>query len=273
MKRRTKSALLAACISILLGSGVPSGKASAAPKKYPVLLKINDYYVLYTAPKAPYVDGQGRIMIPLRSVSQLLGAKVDYNAKAKTAEISMNDRTVQFQMGSRTVMTNGSGVQMDTAPALVQNSLYIPVSVLAGQLGVDGNYDAENHLYKLAGDDLMQTDMIKLTLEDLEHGAWTAPPRPIVSNDAFMPVSYTFDSADKSFEVRAKNITGADVPAGGEDVALYLLTKDSVQFPKPSRNRPAVSKDGFVIETAVSGSLNEVELVLVKGRLLQTATP
>lgn len=268
-KRSMKLVVIALCIAILLGSGIQAGSASAAPRTYPVLLKINDYYVLYTAPEAPYVDSQGRIMIPLRSVSQLLGAKVEYDAKAKSAVISMNARTVQFQTGSRTVMTNGSAVQMDTAPVLVQNSLYIPVSVLAGQLGVHGNYDAENHLYKLTGDNLMQTDIIKLALEDLEHGAWTMPPKPIVSNNAFMPVSYTYDASNKSFAVRAKNITGADVPEGAADVALYVLTKDSVQFPMPRRMRPAVSKDGFIVEKAVSGSLNKVELVLVKGRLLQ----
>lgn len=74
--------LLAAGMSLALLIGGSAGKVQAAAKEYPVLLKINDYYVVYTAPKAPYVDSQGRMMIPLRSISELLGAKVSYDAKS-----------------------------------------------------------------------------------------------------------------------------------------------------------------------------------------------
>ncbi|MGG1669549.1 hypothetical protein ACIFOE_02655 [Paenibacillus sp. NRS-1783] len=36
-------------------------------------LKINNYYVLFTTPKAPYIDKNNRFMVPLRSINDLLG--------------------------------------------------------------------------------------------------------------------------------------------------------------------------------------------------------
>jgi hypothetical protein len=135
------------------------------------------------------------------------------------------------------------------------------------------SWDQANHLYTLTGDNLMQTDIIKYALEDLEGGAKIAPPGKIISNDAFRLVSYTYDTTKGNFTVNAKNITGTDIPEGAEDVAPYILT-DGVQFLNPNRERPAVEKDG-VLEVSIksvglnqNGSLNSVEYLLVKGRML-----
>jgi hypothetical protein len=260
--------LLAAGMSLALLIGCSAGKVQAAAKEYPVLLKINDYYVVYTAPKAPYVDSQGRMMIPLRSISELLGAKVSYDAKSKTATIGMDDVTVMFTIRSKSVSVNGAARSMDTIPVLEQNSMFIPVSVLAGSLGIVSKWDQSNHLYTLTGDTLMQTDIIKLAIEDLERSAFGAPPGAIISNDAFRPVSYTYDEAKGSFTVKSQNITGHDIPAGAADVAAYVVFKDSVQFPVQKRERPAVGKDGFTLVTAQKQSPYPPLYLLVKGRLL-----
>ncbi|MGN7761661.1 copper amine oxidase N-terminal domain-containing protein [Paenibacillus sp. 22594] len=117
-------------------------------------MKINNYYVLQTAPQAPYTDAQSRIMIPLRSVSELLGAKVGYDANAKTATISMDSTSVIFTIGSRDLTVNGNAQAMDTTPVLKQNSMIIPVSVLAKHLGIESSYYQVNKLYSLIGEDV-----------------------------------------------------------------------------------------------------------------------
>ncbi|WP_310830353.1 copper amine oxidase N-terminal domain-containing protein [Paenibacillus pedocola] len=269
MKSRFVMLGLAALLAVGSSAGIDSKPAQAASKTYPALLKINDYYVLYTSPKAPYVDKQSRIMIPLRSISELIGAKVSYDTKSKTATIVLNGKTIQFTIGSKTVTVDGSPVQMDTVPVLDKNSIFIPVSVLSKYLGIKSSTDPQTKIYSMTGDNLMQTDMIKYTLEDTETGAKIVPPGKIVSNKAFAPVSYTYDDKKDSFTVKAKNITGADVPKGEADVAAYMLTDAGVQFLNPKRERPAVKKDGIVTESIQNGAIGEeVNYLLVKGRLL-----
>ncbi|WP_271755012.1 copper amine oxidase N-terminal domain-containing protein [Cohnella sp. JJ-181] len=56
-----------------------------------------------------------------RSDWPLLGAKVSYDAKSKTATISLNGKPVQFTIGSKTVIVDGSTAQMDTVPVLEQD--------------------------------------------------------------------------------------------------------------------------------------------------------
>jgi hypothetical protein len=273
VSRKMLTILLTAVMTFAIYAAANSGTAQASPKEYPVLLKINDYFVAYTAPKPPYLDLHYRMMIPLRSISKLIGAKVGYDGKNKTATISMDDKKVIFTIGSKTVTVNGTADQMDTIPVLDQNSMFIPISVLANHLGIQNSWDQANHLYTLTGDNLMQTDIIKYALEDLEGGAKIAPPGKIISNDAFRLVSYTYDTTKGNFTVKAKNITGTDIPEGAEDVAPYILT-DGVQFLNPNRERPAVEKDG-VLEVSIksvglnqNGSLSSVEYLLVKGRML-----
>jgi len=279
LKKKLLTIMLASLITfVIFAAGTNLGVAQAASKTYPALLKINDYYVLYTTPKPPYVDSQDRIMIPLRSISELFGAKVTYDTKNKTATISMDDKTVNFTIGSKTVMVNGTANQMDTIPVLDKNSMFIPISVLVHHLGIQSTWDQLNRLYRLTGDNLMQTDIIKYTLEDMEGGAMAAPPGKIISNDAFMPVSYTYDPTKSSFTIKSKNITGNDIPKGAEDVTPYILTDNGVQFPNHNRVRPAVKKDGIIEMSVQSGSLNldgsmkSVEYLLVKGRLLDRSS-
>ncbi|NGM80934.1 copper amine oxidase N-terminal domain-containing protein [Paenibacillus sp. 7124] len=272
VKRKMISVILTAFMLLVIDVSANSETALAAPKDYPVLLKINDFYVLYTVPKSPYIDSNNRMMIPLRSISELIGAKVGYDAKSKTATISMDDKTVIFTIGSKTVTVNGITDQLDTNPVLSENSMFIPISVLANHLGIQSSWDEANQLYTLTGENLMQTEMIKYTLEDIENGAWTAPPGKIIDNNAFMPISYTYDSANGSFVIRAKNITGKDLPKGAVDVAAYLLTDDSVQFPKRDRERPSVKKDGIIEERVQNGRLKKINYLLVKGRLLDRSS-
>lgn len=259
---------LSAVLGLSVYAGSSQGIVQAAPKEYPVLLKINDYYVLYTAPKPPYVDKNNRTMIPLRAISELMGAKVSYDAGNKTAAIEKDAVTVVFTIGSRAVAVNGATETMDTIPVMEQNSMFIPVSVLAGSLGIVSKWDQNNHLYTLTGNSLMQTDIIKLAIEDTERGAYTAPPGNIISNDAFRPVSYTYDPVKGSFTVKSQNITGNDIAAGAADVAAYLVFKDSVQLPMQKRDRPAVRKDGFIGEIVQKQSPYPPLYLLVKGRLL-----
>lgn len=37
---------------------------------------MDKFFILYTQPSAPYIDQQGRLLIPLRSIQDLMGGKV-----------------------------------------------------------------------------------------------------------------------------------------------------------------------------------------------------
>lgn len=99
---------------------VTSDQTSAAEqdsfitKGYPVYLKINDYQVIYTYPKSPYVDEKNRLMVPLRSVGELMGFEVRFNHITKTARISKEGNSIELTLQSDVAIVNDNPVKMDT---------------------------------------------------------------------------------------------------------------------------------------------------------------
>ncbi len=140
--KNTARISLTAIISVMLFSLV-LGSASAASSntiKARVILKINQYYVLYTSPDVPYIDKQNRFMIPLRAISELLGANVGYDASTKKATVSCYGRTVEVTINSKNVSYNGTLTQIDTIPVLKQGQVFIPVRVVLDGLGIKGTW-------------------------------------------------------------------------------------------------------------------------------------
>jgi hypothetical protein len=200
------------------------GITQASSNATHVSLKINDYYVLYTTPKAPYIDSENRFMIPLRSISELLGAKVGYDAAKKTASVAMDAKTVVFKIGSKIGFVDGEPFEMDTVPVLYKNAMFIPLSFLIKNLDIQSKWDQANKLYTLTGDHLMQTEMIKYYEHlDTREG-------PVKSNNGFMPVSYILDLAHFKITIKSKNVTGTDLPEGVEDVHPYFIFDNSSVF-------------------------------------------
>lgn len=268
MKKRLILFMCSLILTLFETSFVNSKSTYASINETPVLLKVNDYYVLYTTPKSPYIDSHNRFMIPLRSISELLGAQVEYNSKSKIAIIKMDSKMVTFQINSKTVTVDGKKYTMDTVPVLYENSMFIPLGVLINNLGIQNQWDQANKLYKLTGKHVMQTEMIK-NIEDLDRQVAS-----IKNNNGFMPKSYRYNPDKNTMMINSKNITGTDLPKGKEDVYPYFIFDNSYQFDHVNRERSAVKKDEIVKTTwlinpsIINNKLENLRYVLVKGRIL-----
>ncbi|WP_052702793.1 copper amine oxidase N-terminal domain-containing protein [Paenibacillus beijingensis] len=239
---KIKKMTLSVCAAAALLGAAPLHSQSAyadAPAETPVLLKVNGYYVLYTSPQAPYIDHHNRFMIPLRSISELLGAKVTYNAADKTAVIAMDGKQVAYRSGSKTLTVNGKTSIMDTVPVYYRDSMFIPLGTLTAGLGIQSRWNQSDKLYTLTGDKLMSTETIR-RLE--QSGSGEGPANGAA---AFVPKFYTYDPKKKTVTIRSKNVSGAAVPEGEEDIHPYFLYEHSVQFDPMERPLSAVRKNGY----------------------------
>ncbi|WP_018759607.1 stalk domain-containing protein [Paenibacillus terrigena] len=122
-----------------------------------VILKLNQFYVVYTSPLAPYVDKENRLMVPLRSLSNLLSTDVTYNAANKTAVISRkNDLnasekyyTIKMEVGKNKVEINGITSEMDTIPTLYKGSMFVPLSIITTAFHIDTTWDKSKNIVNL----------------------------------------------------------------------------------------------------------------------------
>ena len=89
----------------------------------------------------PYIDGQNRLMIPLRAVSEGLGAQVLWEEQTRRITIKRNEITLFFTVDSPVVLVNGVEHKMDTAPRITKSRTVVPLRFAAEYLGaaVDWN--------------------------------------------------------------------------------------------------------------------------------------
>ncbi|WP_369379720.1 copper amine oxidase N-terminal domain-containing protein [Lysinibacillus fusiformis] len=98
-------------------------------------LKIDEVIVKTDA--APEVKNN-RTMVPLRVISENLGAQVQW--KDSQITLSTNQSTVILTLNSQTVIQNGQAKQLDTTPYLKNNRTYVPIRFIAETFGSQVDY-------------------------------------------------------------------------------------------------------------------------------------
>lgn len=126
----------------------------------------------------PFVDENGRTMIPVRFVTEELGADVTWDGNTRTVQISKNGVKVEITIGisDLKVIRNGRSEQvtMDTAAVLKDGRTYVPIRYVAEALGAYVDYSST---YKVVGiyDDVLTGEQIA----KLQAYAYTQPDNAV----------------------------------------------------------------------------------------------
>lgn len=86
---------------------------------------------------APYFVKKNE-MLPLRYVTQSLGAKVTWKDKTNSATITFYNKSMKFEVGSKVVNINGIDKTIPVAPEIKNGRTYLPMYVLLNILNLDG---------------------------------------------------------------------------------------------------------------------------------------
>ncbi|GAB6159020.1 hypothetical protein JCM39194_22200 [Desulfotomaculum varum] len=86
------------------------------------------------------VSQQGRLLMPLRATSELLGAKVTYLADANTAYIEKQGTVLKIRFGDAMAWLNGKIVSTGVPPLVQQGKAYLPLRFIAESLNYQVTY-------------------------------------------------------------------------------------------------------------------------------------
>lgn len=93
---------------------------------------------IMTFPDAqPFMDSNNRTLVPIRFISEELGAKVNWDEKTKTVSIEQDEKNIEMKLGSSQIKLDGQTKQMDTAPISKQNRTFVPLRFVSEGLGVN----------------------------------------------------------------------------------------------------------------------------------------
>lgn len=82
-----------------------------------------------------------RLMLPLRNIAEMIGAKVEWNPQTRTAIFTNKDLVAKIQIdGNEIVLSNGKVIKMDSKPLNINGRILLPVSNVANVFGLtNGN--------------------------------------------------------------------------------------------------------------------------------------
>lgn len=123
---------------VLLSILVLTTALTTANASEKITVKVNGEVVKFDA--EPYIENN-RTMVPIRFISEALGAKVDWNGTYKMVTITLNDTRIEQKIGKTVAIVNNQEVTFDV-PALIKNDrTMVPVRFVSEALGANVTWE------------------------------------------------------------------------------------------------------------------------------------
>jgi hypothetical protein len=143
------------CLSMLLVFIVPVVVKAAST---PPTIQLNGYpFISPAGEPEPYINSDGRIMVPVRFVSSTLGVSNDvqhvkWDAQNNMASIIKGQTNIDIQVGNKNLMVNDKTIKMNTAAELKNGRVFIPLRYIAESLDAKVEWDAKTHVVYILTD-------------------------------------------------------------------------------------------------------------------------
>ncbi|MBQ6553647.1 MAG: copper amine oxidase N-terminal domain-containing protein, partial [Firmicutes bacterium] len=191
---------------------------------------------------APQITAEGRTVVPLRVISETLGAKVDWDSETKTVTAEKDGKTLSLTIGAKVMDNNGAKLTLDSPAQIVDGRTMVPLRVISESFGCKVDWDGASKTVKVTS------------------GA-SADNKSEKKETVTLP-AYSYKGDDPYTEAVCKKIINDH---------LYFFDKASVSVPVPAivdiddKNRNDVKVwglfwlmnydlNGTVLETASGGS-------------------
>ncbi|AJS58254.1 copper amine oxidase N-terminal domain-containing protein [Paenibacillus sp. IHBB 10380] len=99
--------------------------------------------------KDPLIITDGRVLVPIREVGDLLSLKVFWDQKTKTAELYGVKKEISLKLGSKTAYVNKKNVTLDVPAKVVNGKTYIPLRFVAESLNEKVQWDSKGKVLSI----------------------------------------------------------------------------------------------------------------------------
>ncbi|PYI54841.1 N-acetylmuramoyl-L-alanine amidase family protein [Paenibacillus flagellatus] len=113
----------------------------------PIQLFLNERKLNPEVP--PQIIGQGVTIVPVRIVSEGLGAKVEWFEKEQRVKVVFGGKTIEMKIGDKSATVDGKKEVLEEAPALVGDFTFVPIRFIAEQLGHTVGWDDSTRSVKM----------------------------------------------------------------------------------------------------------------------------
>jgi hypothetical protein len=100
----------------------------------------------------PPVIKEGRTLIPVRAITEAMGATVTWNSEEKLVIIVKDDKTIVFDLLNNTTYVNDVEVAIDVPAGVMNNRTMVPLRFIAENLGLKVVWDEDSQTIEVDED-------------------------------------------------------------------------------------------------------------------------
>ena len=131
----TRKTIIVLCLTFILCMGLTTRSYGSS-----AITVYLDSKQLTFSDTQPFLDASNRTQVPIRMISEELGATVTWTQSTQIVKIVKKvdgvTTTLSMKIGGKTMTKNGKLVTMDTAPILVNGRTMVPLRFVSENLGV-----------------------------------------------------------------------------------------------------------------------------------------
>ncbi len=139
MPRKTKAAAAVFIASLLFL--LPA--AAVLSQDYGVNVYVDGSKIEFKEEERPFIDEQNRTIVPVRLISESMGAVVDWDGEKKQVTIRRGETTIRLTIGEQEALVNGEWKEFDTRAVIVNDRTMVPLRFIGVTLGAGIDWDSE----------------------------------------------------------------------------------------------------------------------------------
>lgn len=142
MKKVMLSLSLVAAMVVSLAGGVSAAGA--------VSVNVDSKPVVFPDGQ-PYVDSNsGRTMVPVRFVSESLGATVDWDGVNRTVKMARSGKVITLKAGQKQALVNGKTIQFDASATIKEGRTFVPLRFVSEAYGAVVAWNPDKQLVEIS---------------------------------------------------------------------------------------------------------------------------
>ena len=147
-----KAAVLAAVFLIAAMVFLP-WKTALAVTEPEISLAIDGQYVDFQNGQGePFIDANGRTLVPLRDALEAFGAMVTWDNDTRTAVVEKDRIMVQVPVDKSYILVDGMTATIDTTAVILEDHTYLPIRSVFEAFGAGVVWDADNRAILVSTD-------------------------------------------------------------------------------------------------------------------------
>jgi hypothetical protein len=121
---------------LILSLLIPASSVSAASK---ITVVLDGDSVKFDV--QPFIDSSSRTMVPIRMISQEMGAYVDWNDSTNVVTIRQDKKTILLKIGESKATVGGKTIKLDTKAIAKSGRTFVPLRFVSEALGATVKWD------------------------------------------------------------------------------------------------------------------------------------